>query len=43
MATPKKAAHDCAAGERMFTEVFAMVQRRNAVAGKSGILNRFVV
>jgi hypothetical protein len=35
MVTPKKSLPDRAAGERMFTEVFAAVQRLNATAGKS--------
>ena len=35
MPTPKKSLPDRQAGERMFTEVFAAVQRLNATAGKS--------
>ncbi len=35
MPTPQKAMPDRQAGERMFTEVFATVQRLNATAGKS--------
>ena len=35
MQTPQKAMPDRQAGERMFTEVFATVQRLNATAGKS--------
>src|SRR5438270_13649845 len=35
MPTPQKAMPDGQAGERIFTEVFATVQRLNATAGKS--------
>lgn len=35
MPTPKKSLPDRQAGERMFTQVFATVERLNALAGKS--------
>ncbi len=35
MAAPQKPINDRAAGELMFTEVFKVVQRLNATAGKS--------